>query len=68
MATKVCGRARRVAIEPADAYRLQVDNFSRAIHGLELPLLGVADALGQARAIDALYRSAEASGQPARTG
>ena len=55
----------RFEIEPADRYRLQSDNFSRAIRGLEPPLLGRADALGQARAIDALYRSAEAGGEPA---
>jgi len=49
-------------IDHADRYRLQSENFSRAIRGLEPPLLGRADALGQARAIDALYRSAEAGG------
>jgi D-xylose 1-dehydrogenase (NADP+, D-xylono-1,5-lactone-forming) len=54
----------RFEIEPADRYRRQVDNFSRAIRGLEQPLLGREDALGQARAIDALYRSAEAGGAP----
>ena len=48
----------------ADRYRLQSDNFSRAVRGLEPPLLGREDALGQARAIDALYRSAEAGGEP----
>ena len=42
----------------------QSDNFSRAVRGLEPPLLGRADALGQARAIDALYRSAEPGGEP----
>jgi len=54
-----------VEIESADRYRLQGDNFSRAIRGVEEPLLGRADALGQARAIDALYRSAESGGEPA---
>jgi predicted dehydrogenase len=52
-------------IEPADRYRRQVDNFSRAVRGIEPPLLGREDALGQARAIDALYRSAESGGAPA---
>jgi predicted dehydrogenase len=47
-----------VAVERADPYRLQCDNFSRAIRGREAPLLGRADALGQARTIDWLYRSA----------
>jgi xylose dehydrogenase (NAD/NADP) len=55
----------RIAIEPADRYRLQSDNFSRAVRGLEPPLLGRDDALGQARTIDALYRSAEGGGVPA---
>jgi D-xylose 1-dehydrogenase (NADP+, D-xylono-1,5-lactone-forming) len=54
------------AIEQADRYRLQAGNFSRAIRGLEPPLLGRPDAVGQARSIDALYRSAEAGGEPAQ--
>jgi predicted dehydrogenase len=54
----------RIAVAAADAYRLQVDNMSRAVRGLEPPLLGRDDALGQARTIDALYRSAEAGGEP----
>jgi D-xylose 1-dehydrogenase (NADP+, D-xylono-1,5-lactone-forming) len=54
-----------IEIEQADRYRLQSDNLSRAIRGLEAPLLGRADALGQARAIDALYRAAE-TGEAAR--
>jgi predicted dehydrogenase len=63
-----------VAVEEANAYRRQCDNLSRAVRGLEQPLLGRADALGQARTIDALYRSAEAGGaavqvdEPGRVG
>jgi predicted dehydrogenase len=45
-----------------DPYQSEVENFSRAARGLELPLLGRDDALGQARTIDALYRSADAGG------
>jgi predicted dehydrogenase len=45
-----------------DPYQAEVENFSRAARGLELPLLGRDDALGQARTIDALYRSAAAGG------
>jgi len=48
----------RVEVEQADSYRLQLENFAAAIEGSAAPLLGRADALGQARAIDALYRSA----------
>ncbi len=60
------GDSERIQIERADRYRLQGDNFSRAIRGVEEPLLGRADALGQARTIDALYRSAEAGGESAQ--
>ena len=56
--------AERIEVEAVDRYRLQGDNFSRAVRGLEQPLLGRADALGQARTIDALYRSAESGGEP----
>ena len=56
--------AERIEVEVVDRYRLQGDNFSRSIRGLEPPLLGRDDALGQARTIDALYRSAESGGEP----
>jgi xylose dehydrogenase (NAD/NADP) len=49
----------RVEVEDADRYRLQLENFAAAIEGKEEPLLGRADAIGQARTIEALYRSAE---------
>ena len=52
-----------IEVENPDRYRLQGDNVSRAIRGLEEPLLGRADALAQARAIAALYRSAEQGGR-----
>jgi xylose dehydrogenase (NAD/NADP) len=52
-----------IAVEPADSYRLQLENLSDAIRGEAEPLLGRDDALGQARAIDALYGSA-AAGRP----
>ncbi len=54
------GRAEPVV--PDDAYRLEMENLSAAILGHGQPLLGRADALAQARTIDALYRSA-ASGE-----
>jgi xylose dehydrogenase (NAD/NADP) len=41
------------------SYRLELENVSAAIRGEAPLLLGRADALGQARAIEALYRSAE---------
>jgi predicted dehydrogenase len=45
-------------VPDVDAYRLEMENLSDAILGRTKPLLGRADALGQARVIDALLRSA----------
>jgi xylose dehydrogenase (NAD/NADP) len=56
-----------IALEPADSYRLELENLSDAIHGDAEPLLGRDDAVGQARTIDALYRSAR-SGSPVTLG
>jgi xylose dehydrogenase (NAD/NADP) len=49
-----------VDVERADSYRLELDDMAAAIRGERAPLLGRADALGQARTIEALYRSAAA--------
>jgi predicted dehydrogenase len=49
----------RVEVEDVDRYRLQLENFAAAIEGRAAPLLARPDALGQARTIEALYRSAE---------
>ena len=49
----------RIEVEDIDRYRLQMENFSSAIRGDAQPLLGRDDALGQAKTIAALYRSAE---------
>ena len=48
-----------IELEPIDSYRLELENLSDAIRGRAEPLLGREDALGQARTIEALYRSAE---------
>jgi predicted dehydrogenase len=48
----------RIDVEDVDRYFLQVDNFSAAVRGEAEPLLGREDALGQVRAIEALYGSA----------
>jgi predicted dehydrogenase len=53
----------QIALDRADSYRLQLENMSKAIRGQAKPLLGRDDALGQARAIEALYRSAD-TGRP----
>jgi xylose dehydrogenase (NAD/NADP) len=47
------------AVQPVNSYRLELENLSDAIRGSAEPLLGREDALGQARAIEALYRSAD---------
>ena len=46
-----------------DSYRLELENVSDAIRGEAELLLGRADALGQARALEALHESAT-SGSP----
>jgi predicted dehydrogenase len=48
----------RVEVPSADMFRLELENLADAVAGEARPLLGRADALGQARALDALYRSA----------
>ncbi|MGB2874779.1 MAG: Gfo/Idh/MocA family oxidoreductase [Gaiellaceae bacterium] len=54
------GGSERIAVERANSYRLELENVSDAIHGRAPLLLGREDALGQARAIEALYQSASA--------
>jgi xylose dehydrogenase (NAD/NADP) len=53
------GETDRIELEPTDSYRLELENLSDAIRGEATPLLGRDDAVGQARTIEALYRSAE---------
>jgi D-xylose 1-dehydrogenase (NADP+, D-xylono-1,5-lactone-forming) len=43
----------------ANPYAVQFENFSAAVRGEAEPLLGARDAIAQAAAIEALYRSAE---------
>jgi D-xylose 1-dehydrogenase (NADP+, D-xylono-1,5-lactone-forming) len=54
-----------ITIPAANPYGLEADNLAAATRGAERPLLGRDDAVGQARAIEALYASAE-SGAPVR--
>jgi xylose dehydrogenase (NAD/NADP) len=51
------GASERIEIAPEDSYRLQLENLARAIRGEEAPLLGRADAVGQARAIELVRRA-----------
>jgi xylose dehydrogenase (NAD/NADP) len=55
-------KAESIAIATANSYRLELDDMGAAIRGEASPLLGRDDALGQARTIDALYRSAAGAG------
>jgi predicted dehydrogenase len=54
------GREEEITVPQADSYRLELENLAAAVAGRAPALLGRDDALGQARAIEALYRSAEA--------
>jgi D-xylose 1-dehydrogenase (NADP+, D-xylono-1,5-lactone-forming) len=49
----------RIEVERANSYRLEAENMSAAIRGEATPLLGRADAVGQARTIEALYEAAD---------
>ena len=52
------GGSESIEIETVNSYALELENLSAAIRGTAVPLLGRADAVGQARAIEALYASA----------
>jgi D-xylose 1-dehydrogenase (NADP+, D-xylono-1,5-lactone-forming) len=52
-------RIEEVSVEKVNHYRLELENLNAAIRGEAQPLLGREDAVGQARALAALYRAAE---------
>ncbi len=52
------GGVEEITLEPVDSYRLELENLADAVEGKAELLLGREDALAQARAIEALYRSA----------
>ena len=52
------GEVERIPVEQANRFQLELENLADAIRGRAEPLLGREDALGQARTIEALYRSA----------
>jgi D-xylose 1-dehydrogenase (NADP+, D-xylono-1,5-lactone-forming) len=58
------GETERVEVPAAGSYRLEFEDMSAAIRGAGTPLVGRDDALGQARTIEALYRSADGGGEP----
>ena len=49
----------RTEIEPANPYQLELEEFGKAVRGEPNQLLGRADAEGQAKAVEALYRAAD---------
>ena len=51
-----------VPVEAADPYALELDDLARAVREGGEPRLGRADAVGQARVIEALYRAARDGG------
>jgi len=53
------GGGEKIRLERQDSYRLELENLSAAVGGKAAPLLGREDAVAQARALEALYRSAE---------
>ena len=50
----------RIVVDAVNPYTLEAENFSAAIRGDGAPLLGRADAVGQARTLEALYEAASA--------
>jgi D-xylose 1-dehydrogenase (NADP+, D-xylono-1,5-lactone-forming) len=59
---------RRIEAPAGNSYRIELENFAAAVRGLAEPLLGRADALGQANTIDALYKSASQGSKPVPVG
>jgi xylose dehydrogenase (NAD/NADP) len=59
---------RRIDAPHTDSYRLEFENLAAAIRRGTEPLLGRADAVGQAKTIDALRRSAGQGSAPVRVG
>ena len=57
------GKVERIELEPVDSYRLELENLSDAIRGEGELLLSRDDAVGQARALEALHESAT-TGKP----
>jgi predicted dehydrogenase len=53
------GSVERIEAERANPYACELRDFAAAVAGERRPLLGRNDAVGQARALAALYRSAE---------
>jgi len=55
------GSVQRIAVEPLDPYGCELEDFAAAVAGDRPPRYGREDAVAQARAIAAIYASAEAN-------
>jgi D-xylose 1-dehydrogenase (NADP+, D-xylono-1,5-lactone-forming) len=55
------GKVERLEVERANSYKLELENLGDAAAGKAALLLGREDAMGQARALEALHRSAQTS-------
>lgn len=55
------GSVERIAVEPLDPYACELEDFAAAVAGERAPRYRREDALGQTRAIAALYASAESN-------
>lgn len=55
---EMLGAPEAIDVPRANSYRLQLENLADAVQGRAPQLLGREDAVGQARTIEALYRSA----------
>lgn len=53
------GASRDIPVPQANSYQLELEEFGRAVRGERNRLLGREDALGQARAVDALFLAAQ---------
>ena len=53
----------RIELDPVDSYQLELENLAQAIRGEAPLLLGRDDAVAQAKALEALHRSAETKAQ-----
>jgi xylose dehydrogenase (NAD/NADP) len=57
------GSIERIEVEPLNPYACELEDFAAVVAGERAPLYGREDALAQARAIAALYASAQANDQ-----
>ena len=58
--------SRDVPFEPADVFRLEIEDFARAVRGGPPPMLEPEEGLRNARVIEALFASARQEGMPKR--